>query len=153
MDVSARGEDMGMVYLFLLLLHLSCAIVFIGAVAFEVLILDALHRVFDQPMMERIEQAVMQRARHVMPWVVGGLYGSGIMLFTIRCAGFSCLRTHLGWLLLAKVTLALSVLIVFVRAVRPGSRHPDPCRFRHTHRIVLALMMGIVFLAKAMFYL
>jgi hypothetical protein len=27
------------------------------------------------------------------------------------------------------------------------------CRFRHTHRIVLALMAGIVFLAKTMFYL
>jgi hypothetical protein len=27
------------------------------------------------------------------------------------------------------------------------------CRFRYTHRIVLALMAGIVFLAKTMFYL
>jgi hypothetical protein len=29
----------------------------------------------------------------------------------------------------------------------------DVCRFKHTHRIVLALMVGIVFLAKTMFYL
>jgi hypothetical protein len=32
------------------------AIVFIGAAAFEVLILDTLHKVFDQPMMDRFEQ-------------------------------------------------------------------------------------------------
>jgi hypothetical protein len=56
-------------------------------------------------------------------------------------------------LLLAKVILALLVLTVFVRAVRSSDRPRDPCRFRHTHPIALALMAGIVFLAKAMFYL
>jgi hypothetical protein len=29
----------------------------------------------------------------------------------------------------------------------------DVCRFRYTHRMVLGLMVGIVFLAKTMFYL
>ena len=140
-------------YLLLLLLHLSCAIVFVGAVAFEVVILDALHRVFDRTTMERIEQAVMQRARRVMPWVVGMLYASGAGMFALRCAGLRCLRSHFGWLLLAKVALALAVLAVFVRAVRARAGTPDPCRFRRTHRIVLALMAGIVFLAKGMFYL
>jgi len=140
-------------YPFLLLLHLSCAIVFVGAVAFEVVILDALHRTFDRGTMERIEQAVMQRARRVMPWIVGALYASGVAMFTVRCAGLHCLQSHFGWLLLAKVTLALAVLTVFVKAVRARGGQLDPCRFRRTHRIVLVLMMGIVFLAKAMFYL
>ena len=75
------------------------------------------------------------------------------MLFAVRCPGFRCLPTDLGWLLLAKVVLALLVLTVFVRAVRSSDRPRDPCRFRHTHPIALALMAGIVFLAKAMFYL
>ena len=140
-------------YLLLLLLHLSCAIVFVGAVVFEVVILDALHRTFDRATMGRIEQAVMQRARRVMPWVVGTLYASGIAMFTVRCGGLRCLQTHFGWLLLAKVTLALAVLTIFVRAVRAGGRRADPCGFRHTHRLVLVLMVGIVFVAKAMFYL
>ncbi|WP_229238339.1 hypothetical protein [Dyella amyloliquefaciens] len=136
-----------------MLLHLSCAIVFVGAVAFEVLILDALHQTFDRTTMERIEQAVMQRARRVMPWVVGTLYASGVAMFTVRCAGLRCLHTHFGWLLLTKVTLALAVLAVFVRAVQARGGRIDPCSFRRTHHIVLALMVGIVFLAKAMFYL
>ncbi|MFC4525263.1 hypothetical protein ISN76_03350 [Dyella halodurans] len=141
-------------YPWVVLLHLSCAIVFIGAAAFEVLILDALHRQFDRATMERLEQAVMQRARRIMPWVVGLLYLSGAMLFTIRCGGLSCLGSHFGWLLLTKVSLALLVLVVFVMTLRAGSRgRLDPCRFRHTHRVVLALMVGIVFLAKTMFYL
>lgn len=139
-------------YFPLLLLHLSCAIVFIGAVAFEVLVLDAVHRHVDRAVMEQIEQAIMQRARRVMPWVVGTLYMSGIAMFSLRCIALACLRTHLGWLLLAKVALALAVLVVFVRALRVRGR-VDSCRFRRTHRIVLALMVGIVFLAKGMFYL
>ncbi|WP_201315961.1 hypothetical protein [Dyella sp. EPa41] len=140
-------------YPLLLLLHLSCAIVFAGGVAFEVVILDALHRTFDRATMERIERVVMQRARRVMPWIVGTLYASGVAMFTVRCAGFRCLQTHFGWLLLAKVALALAVLTVFVKAVRARGGILDPCRFRRTHRIVLVLMAGIVFLAKAMFYL
>lgn len=144
---------MGAWYPLLLLLHLSCAIVFVGAVAFEVVILDALHRTFDRATMERIEQAVMQRARRVMPWVVGTLYASGIAMFTVRCAGLRCLQSHFGWLLLAKVTLALAVLAVFVRAVRSRGSRLDLCSFRRTHRNVLALMVGIVILAKTMFYL
>lgn len=140
-------------YLFLLLLHLSCAMVFVGAVVFEVVILDSLHRTFDQAAMERIERAVMERARRVMPWIVGALYASGIAMFTVRCAGLRCLQTHFGWLLLAKMTLALAVLAIFIRAVRTRGSRVDTCGFRRTHRIVLALMVGIVFLAKAMFYL
>ena len=39
-------------------------------------------------------------------------------------------------------------------AVWAGARGKmNACRFRHTHRIVLALMAAIVFLAKTMFYL
>jgi len=103
--------------------------------------------------MERIEQAVMRRARRVMPWIVATLYATGIAMFTVRCAGLRCPQTHFGGLLLAKVGPALAVLTVFVRAVRSRGGRSDPCRFRHAHRLVLVLMAGIVFLAKAMFYL
>ena len=45
----------------ILLLHLSCAIVFVGAVCFEVLVLESFHRQFDHALMEKIEAAVMAR--------------------------------------------------------------------------------------------
>lgn len=140
-------------YPLILLLHLSCAIVFVGAVAFEVLVLESLHRHLDHATMERLEQAVMARARRFMPAVVGLLFLSGFALFHIRCNGLACLGTPFGWLLSLKVALAFAVLAVFVGAIRAGLRGGmDPCRFRHTHRIVLALMAGIVVLAKLMFY-
>jgi hypothetical protein len=140
-------------YPLILLLHLACAIVFVGAVAFEVLVLEALHRQFDHDIMRRIEAAVMARARRFMPFVVLLLFLSGFALFDIRCNGLACLGSRFGWLLSIKVGLAFAVLAVFVTAVRAAMRGTmDPCRFRRTHHVVLCLMAGIVVLAKLMFY-
>ena len=139
-------------YPLILLLHLSCAIVFVGAVAFEVLVLESFHQKFDHALMERFEAALMARVRRFMPVVVGLLFLSGFALFDIRCNGFSCIGTRFGWLLSLKVALAFAVLAVFVGAIRAGLNGTmDPCRFRHTHRIVLGLMIAIVILAKLMF--
>lgn len=141
-------------YPWIVLLHLACAIVFVGAVTFEVLVVEALHRQFDSAVMQRLELAIMARVRRFMPVVVVLLFVSGGVLFDIRCGGFACIGSRAGNLLLLKVALAFGVLGVFVSALRAGLRgRMNACRFRHTHRIVLGLMVGIVFLAKTMFYL
>lgn len=141
-------------YPWIVLLHLSCAIVFVGAVAFEVLVVESLHKHFDGATMQRIEQAVMAQVRRFMPIVVILLFVSGGVLLDIRCDGLACVGSRFGNLLLLKVLQAFGVLGVFVNAMW-ASRHGmmDVCRFRHTHRIVLGLMIGIIFLAKTMFYL
>jgi hypothetical protein len=141
-------------YPWIVLLHLSCAIVFVGAVAFEVLVLESLHQRLEVGTVRQIEQAVMARVRRFMPAVVVLLFLSGGALLDIRCGGLSCVGSRFGNLLLLKVLLAFGVLGVFVNAMWASLRGKmDMCRFRHTHRIVLALMVGIVFLAKTMFYL
>src|SRR3546814_1839179 len=108
--VRRRLAGMATWYPLILLLHLSCAIVFIGAVAFEVLVLESLHRHFEHDIMARIEAAVMARARRFMPFVVALLFLSGFALFDIRCDGFACIGSRFGWLLSAKVALAFGVL-------------------------------------------
>ena len=136
------------------LIHLACAIIFVGAVVFEVLVLEALHQHFEVAVMERIEQAVMARVRKFMPVVVALLFLSGFYQFWHYCAGFQCVASLFGIMLLIKVALAFAVLGVFVTtmwAMLHGRM--SVCRFRYTHRIVLVLMIGIVFLAKAMFFL
>src|SRR3546814_13025701 len=120
--VRRRLAGMATWYPLILLLHLSCAIVFIGAVAFEVLVLESLHRQFEPGVMARIEAAVMARARRFMPFVVALLFLSGFALFDIRCDGFACIGSRFGWLLSAKVALAFGVLAVFVTAVREAVR-------------------------------
>ena len=142
-------------YPWILLLHLACAIVFVGAVTFEVFVLEGLHRSIDIATMGRIETAVMARVRKFMPVVVLLLFLSGFALFDLRCNGLQCIgSTRFGWFLLAKVVLAFGVLGVFLNAIIAGVRgRMNACRFRYTHRIVLTMMVAIVFLAKAMFYL
>lgn len=141
-------------YPWIVLLHLACAIVFVGAVAFEVLVIESLSARFESATMERLEHAIMARVRRFMPIVVVLLFLSGGVLFDIRCEGLACVGSRFGNLLLAKVLLAFGVLGVFINAMW-AMRHGrmDVCRFRHTHRVVLGLMVGIVFLAKAMFIL
>ncbi|MEO7068083.1 MAG: hypothetical protein ABI114_14315 [Rhodanobacter sp.] len=141
-------------YIWILLVHLSCAIIFVGAVVFEVVVIESLKKHFDIVTMQSIERAVMARVRHFMPYVVILLFLSGFAVFDIRCDGFTCVGTRFGNWLLLKVVLAFAVLGVFLNAMW-AMRHGkmDVCRFRYTHRIVLALMIGIVFLAKTMFYL
>lgn len=149
-----HGPHMADWYPWIVLLHLACAIVFVGAVAFEVIVLESLHQHFDIVTLQRIEQAVMARVRRYMPVVVILLFVSGSMLFDIRCDGFECVGSRFGNWLSLKVLLAFGVLGVFVNAMWAMRRGKmDVCRFKHTHRVVLALMVGIVFLAKTMFYL
>ena len=142
-------------YPWIVLVHLVCAIVFVGAAAFEVFALEALYGCFDAATMQQVETAVMARVRRYMPFVVLLLFLSGGLLFDLRCDGIRCIGdARFGWFLLAKAILAFGVLGVFVNAVWAGARgRMNACRFRHTHRIVLAMMAAIVFLAKTMFYL
>jgi hypothetical protein len=141
-------------YPWILLLHLSCAIIFVGAVVFEVVVIESLKKHFDIITMQGIEQAVMARVRRFMPIVVILLFLSGFAVFDIRCDGLQCIGSRFGNWLLLKVVLAFAVLGVFANAMW-AMRHGkmDVCRFRYTHRVVLGLMIGIVLLAKTMFYL
>lgn len=97
----------------------------------------------------------MARVRRCMPLVVLLLFVSGGLLFGLRCDGIRCIgSTRFGGFLLAKVVLAFGVLGVFVNAAWIGVRGcMSACRFRHTRRIVPAMTVAIVFLAKTMFYL
>ncbi len=136
------------------LLHLACAIIFVGAVTFEVLVIEGITKRFDSATMQKLEQALQARVRRFMPVVVVLLFLSGFYVFDVRCDGLACVGSRFGNWLVLKVVLAFGVLGVFINAMW-AMRHGkmDICRFRHTHRIVLGLMVGIVFLAKTMFYL
>lgn len=87
-----------------------------------------------------------------MPVMVVLLFLSGFFLFDFRRNGFQCVGTLSGKLLLVKVALAFAVLGVFTQTVWTGARGKlDICHFRNTYRIVLAMMVVIVVIAKLMF--
>lgn len=136
-------------------LHLLCAITFIGAVFFEVLVIEPIEKRLPPGIGEQIAEAIPRRVRTFMPVVVALLYLSGAAMFWVHySARPDFFSTRFGLLLTLKIALTFAVLGVFIVSMRAAIKGTmDVCRFRYTHRIVAILMLGIVLLAKGMFYL
>lgn len=145
-----------MPYLLFLLAHLFAALIFIGTVFFEVLILARLHHQLPARVMVLVEQGVGQRARVMMPWVLLVLFGAGLGMVWLRylpvlTAPFA---SSFGTLLTVKLTLAASVLLHFMLTMlRMRLGRVGPRYLRFVHLSLFAHMVAIVVLAKGMFYL
>ena len=137
------------------IIHLFCAIAFVGGVFFETLVLSVLHtkRVSREGRREA-EKALSYRAPKVMPWIVAGLFGSGLFMAHRYAAVFADpLATSFGTQLVLKVVLAFSVLAHFVAAVVKMRRGTLTAAWsKYIHAAVLVQMILIVLLAKTMFY-
>ena len=142
-------------YLLLKFVHLTAAACFIGGVFFEVMILSRSTGQLPAESREQLSKAVGARARKVMHWVVLALFGAGIALaWRYRGALADPLASSFGTLLTLKICLALSILCHFLLVVfLMRSGRMTPARSRLIHRSVLVQMLGILFLAKAMFLL
>jgi len=142
-------------YFFLLVLHLFAAILFVGTVFFEVLMLEGIRRHVPRDAMRAVESAIGRRARQIMPFAIVILYAAGLgMAWRYRSVLAHPFDSTLGTLLGLKILLALSVLGHFIHAVRRGAQGRLNSRAsRHIHLSVFAHVVAIVFLAKAMFYL
>ncbi|WAT26134.1 hypothetical protein [Pseudomonas sp. GXZC] len=145
-----------MLYLLFLLAHLFAALIFIGTVFFEVLILARLHQQLPARVMVQVEQGVGQRARVLMPWVLLMLFGAGIGMVWLRYLPVLAapLASSFGTLLALKLILAASVLLHFLLTMlrmRRGRVGPGYLRF--VHLSLFGHMVAIVVLAKSMFYL
>lgn len=67
------------------IVHLYCAIAFVGGVFFEVLVLSVLHTgLVSCEARREVENAMSYRAVRVMPFVVGLLFASGIVMAANR---------------------------------------------------------------------
>lgn len=144
-----------MEYPVLLVVHLSCAILFIGVVAFEVLFLEPIRRHLPDNMMELVEAGIHTRARRFMPFVVVLLFASGVgLLWRVYLEGwYPPFSSTFSTLLTIKVLLAVSVLVHFVTAIRASLCNcMTSRRFKLTHYSVFTHMVLIVTLAKIMFY-
>ena len=143
-----------MFYPLALTIHLLCATTFIGVVFFEVLILEGMRPHLGEETMARVENGLVNRARKIMPWVVGALFLSGAYLLHQHFRSLDIDWTNSFTVMVSiKVALALSVLVHFVTALRAQLNGcMTSTRFRLTHLSVFAHMVLIVILAKAMFY-
>ena len=145
-----------MLYLLLLLTHLFAALIFIGTVFFEVLILGSLHRQLPARVMVLVEQGVGLRARALMPWVLLALFGAGLGMVWLRYLAVLAapLASSFGTLLSLNLALAASVLLHFLVTMARMHWGSVSARYiRWVHLSLFAHMVAIVLLAKGMFYL
>jgi hypothetical protein len=138
-----------------LVIHLLCAITFIGAVFFEVLVIEPLEKKLPPAMAEMLAVEIPRRVRRFMPVVVALLFITGGCMYWVQYQlRPDFIHSRFGILLTIKVGLAFIVLGIFVSAIRASFKGTmDLCRFRHTHRVVAVIMLAIVLLAKGMYYL
>lgn len=144
-----------MTYGVLLILHLFAAIMFVGTVFFEVLILEGARRHVPPRAMKAVEIGIGRRATRVMPAIILILYGSGItMAWNYRALLAHPLQGSFALLLTIKISLALSVLGHFITAMalRRSGRLVGRV-FQRIHVSLFVHMLGIVLLAKLMFHL
>lgn len=152
-----RDRDPAMVdyYGLLLTIHLLCAIIFVGAVFFEVLVIEPLEKRLPEGMGARLADAIPEHVRKFMPFVVALLFLTGGAMYWVHYSSRpDFFQSKFGIMLTIKAGLAIVVLGIFVSAIRASIKGTmDPCRFKYTHRIVAVLMLAIVLLAKGMYYL
>jgi len=139
----------------LVTLHLFAAIMFVGTVFFEVLILEGIRKPVGRDAMRAVEAAIARRARRLMPFVMVILYGAGIaMAWKYRDELAHPLSSSFATLLSIKIVLALSVLAHFITALTLSARGKLKApHFKFIHLSVFFHVVLIVFLAKAMFYI
>jgi hypothetical protein len=138
-----------------LTIHLLCAIIFVGAVFFEVLVIEPLEKKLPEGVGAMLADAIPAHVRKFMPVVVGLLFLTGGAMFWVHYSSRpDFFHSRFGIMLTIKMSLAIVVLGIFASAIRASIKGTmNPCRFKYTHRIVAGLMLGIVLLAKGMFYL
>lgn len=150
-------SDFFAVYAFplLLTLHLLGAIMFVGTVFFEVLILERIRSTSSERFMHAVESAVMRHAPKVVPWALLMIYGSGIgMLYVRYWSVLAAMDSHFAVLLLVKIVLAVFAFLHFAAAMyKRFAGKPDSVFFRRLHHSLFIHVLLIVLIAKWMFYL
>lgn len=143
-----------MPYPLLLVIHLFAAIMFVGTVFFEVLMLEGVRKHVPKEAMRAVEAAIGQRARAVIPWVLLLLYGAGLGLSWFHRSVLAApTASSFGLLLSIKILLALSVFGHFLTAM--ALHRLGRLRSRASQRIHISVFVHvvlIVLLAKLMFY-
>ncbi|MCP9338539.1 CopD family copper resistance protein [Stutzerimonas xanthomarina] len=144
-----------MSYSLLHVIHLLAAIFFIGTLFVEVAVLSRVRQQIEPELMQRVDKAVGARLRVVLHWVVLFVYGAGIGLaWYHRQALADPFASSFATLLSLKILLAIGVFFTFgMVAMLLRSGRMTPTRYRRVHWAIFAQMVGIVLLAKGMFYL
>ncbi|MCP4970156.1 MAG: hypothetical protein GY932_06130 [Arcobacter sp.] len=140
-------------YTIALIIHLFCAIIFIGFVFADVIVLTAINKVVDHDTLLKLKNAISNRARKIFPLsVLILILSGGFMLSKYINSNDGFLNNSLQQLLMIKVLIAFIIVfgIIYSLTCKILKKQPHSIMI-HFHKIVLVLGIIIVILAKLMF--
>ncbi len=142
-----------MTYTSVLIIHLFCAIIFIGFVFADTVILPAMKKVLNEQDYQKIMQVISNRARKVFPFALLVLViTGGFMVSKFINSSLGYFSSNLQLLLMLKIFFALLIVcgVIYSLLMRILKKTPHP-RMKHFHKFVLINGIFIIILAKLMF--
>ena len=142
-----------MEYTLVQIIHLLCAIIFIGFVFADLFVLPAMKKVLNEDEYQKVTAAISRRARMIFPLSLLILLLSGGYMFAKYVnSELGIFNSSLQILLIIKVLLAFAIAsgVVYSLVNKVLKRTPHPI-MKHFHEFVLVSGILIVILAKFMF--
>lgn len=142
-----------MEYTVVQIIHLLCAIIFIGFVFADLFVLPAMKKVLNEDEHQKVMTAISSRARMIFPLSLLTLLLSGGYMFAKYInSELGVFNSNLQLLLILKAFLALIIAsgVIYSLSNKVFKKTPHPI-MKHFHKFVLILGILIVILAKVMF--
>lgn len=141
------------IYTLALIIHLFCAIIFIGFVFADVVVLPAMKNVLDTQTLQKVKTTISNRARKIFPpSVLVLILSGGFMLSKYMNSQVGFFNSALQQLLMIKIILATLIVAGIVYSLSCKLFKKQPAAFMQSfHSFVLAVGIIIIILAKVMF--
>ena len=142
-----------MEYTLVQIIHLFCAIIFIGFVFTDLFVLPAMKKVLNEDEYQKVNVAISSRARMIFPLsLLTLLLSGGYMIAKYINSELGVFNSNLQLLLILKVFLAVLIAsgVVYSLVNKIFKKTPHPI-MKHFHKFVLFSGIIIIILAKVMF--
>ena len=142
-----------MEYTLVQIIHLFCAIIFIGFVFADLFVLPVMKKVLKEDEYQKVNVAISSRARMIFPLsLLTLLLSGGYMIAKNINSEVGVFNSNLQLLLILKVFLALLIAsgVVYSLVNKIFKKTPHPI-MKHFHKFVLFSGIIIIILAKVMF--
>ena len=145
---------MSEIYDYLKIIHIFCAIIFLGYVFFDVVIFASLKGVLGDDF-ARVKQAIGSKAIKIMPVCLLTLIMTGGMMMSAWVGGKAggYFSTPTQQVFMMKVFLALAIFfgVIYNLTNKAFDKQPPKFMREHFHKFVLVCGFFIVLFAKVMF--
>lgn len=142
-----------MEYTFVLIIHLLCAIIFIGFIFADVVVFPAVKNKYGEEFHTNMIEAIVGRGLKIYPPIVLILMGTGGYMFTKYAnSNLGFFDTPLQILLMIKLFFVLLIVLGVIYTMYCKLTKKEPVGFmNYFHTYALILGIAIVILAKLMF--